>query len=341
MAVETAESLPWRAPAWRDEALRWIDGELERLGLKRTADVEQPHAFWWSTAMRVPTGDGPLWFKATQPDGAFEARLTPLLASLWPDRTVELLATDPERGWTLARDAGTKLRELRDGRVVEHWERLLPRYAEMQIGLAGRLDELAALGVPELRLQHVPRELEELLEEPELLMRGASGGVDDVQRHRLREALPAFAHLCHLLGESGIPETIQHDDLNDGNAILRGSQHVVFDWGDACISHPFHSLVVALRSLAYRNGWSPGGPEVTRLLDAYLEPWSRHGSRDHLLAVADMARRTGTIQRSLAWRRGVKAMPPAVRAEYVESVPYGLRLYLQDGPWGTWDDGSF
>jgi hypothetical protein len=341
MGAETTPDLPWRDPAWRGEALGWIDSELTRIGLERTADVEQPHAFWWSTAMRIPTNDGAAWFKAAQPQGAFEARLTPLLASLWPDRTVELLAADGQRGWTLARDAGTRLRDLRDGRVVEHWERLLPRYAEMQVGLAGRVDELAALGMPELRLGQLAPELHDLLEEPELLMAGTNGGVDDVKRHRLRHGLPAFAHLCHMLGESGIPETIQHDDLNDGNAFLRGADHVVFDWGDACISHPFHSLVVALRSLAYRNAWSPGGPEVARLLDAYLEPWSRHGSRDHLLAVADMARRTGTIQRSLAWRRGVKVMPPAVRAEYVDSVPYGLRLYLLDGPWGTWDDGSF
>jgi hypothetical protein len=341
MAADTAPDLPWHNSEWREEALGWIDGELARIGLERMAEVEQPHAFWWSTAMRVPTGDGPLWFKATQPEGAFEARLTPLLASLWPDRTVELLAADRERGWTLARDAGTRLRELRDGRVVEHWERLLPRYAEMQIGLTGRVDELTALGVPQLRLEQLAGELEELLGEPELLMGGESGGADDTQRHRLRQGLPAFAHLCHLLGEAGIPETLQHDDLNDGNAFLRGSDHVIFDWGDACIAHPFHSLVVGLRSLAYRNGWSPGGTEVTRLLDAYLEPWSRHGSRDHLRAVADMARRTGTIQRSLAWRRGVKLMPPALRAEYVDAVPYGLRLYLQDGPWGTWDDGSF
>ena len=65
-------------------------------------EIEQPHAFWWSTALRVPTSDGTLWFKATQPDGAFEVRLTPLLASEWPDRTVEVVAADPQRGWRAA-----------------------------------------------------------------------------------------------------------------------------------------------------------------------------------------------------------------------------------------------
>lgn len=333
--------LPWHQPAFRTDAEAWIEARLAELGMRRTGEIQQPHAFWWSTALRVPTDAGVAWFKATQPEMAFEARLTSILAAEWPDRTVEVLATDLERGWMLSRDAGTKLRDLDDGRVVEHWEALLPHYAEMQLALAPRGGELLALGVPDMRLATLPDQLATLLDEPALLMTDADGGVDASRRAALVERLPAFAEECRRLAASGVPESLQHDDLNDGNAFLRGTDHVVFDWGDACVSHPFHSLVVALRSLAYRNAWRPGGPEVTRLLDAYLEPWAGHGSRDELLEAADLARRTGTVQRSLAWRRGVLAMPQAYRDEYVDSVPYGLRLYLQDGPWGTWDDGSF
>jgi hypothetical protein len=333
--------VPWRQPAFRTDAEAWIDARLDECGLRRTGETEQPHAFWWSTAIRIPTSDGPIWFKATRPEGAFEARLTPLLASLWPDRTVEVLAVDGDRGWALTRDAGTRLRDLKDGAVVAHWEQLLPRYAEMQAGLAGRVGELEALGVPSLRLAQLATDLAALLDEPELLMTGQDGGVDGERRDALRARLAAFGEECRRLASYGIPETLQHDDLNDGNAFLRDGHHVIFDWGDACISHPFHSLVVVLRSLAYRNAWQPGGPEVTQLLKAYLEPWSALGSRRELRAAAELARQTGSIQRSLAWRRGVLAMPQAYRDEYVDSVPYGLRLYLLDGAWGTWDDGSF
>ncbi|HEX6139288.1 MAG TPA: aminoglycoside phosphotransferase family protein [Candidatus Limnocylindria bacterium] len=333
--------LPWHDPAFQADAEAWIHGSLADAGLRQRGPIERPHVFWWSTAWRIPTDAGVLWFKGTQPEGAFEARLTPLLAASWPDRTVEVVATDPGRGWALTRDAGIKLRELDDGRVVEHWEALLPRYAEIQVAFAGRIDQLLAMGVPDLRLATLPGQLAALVEEPELLMLGQEGGVGEDQRGRLREGLARFAAECERLASAGIPETLQHDDLNDGNAFLRGEDHVVFDWGDACIAHPFHSLVVALRSLAYRNGWAPNGSEVTRLLDAYLEPWSRHGSRAVLRDAASVARRTGTVQRSLAWRRSVLGMPAALRDEYVDSVPYGLRLYLLDGPWGSWDDGTF
>lgn len=333
--------LPWHEAPFLADVTGWIDARLAGAGLRRIGPIEQPHAVWWSTALMVPTDDGPMWAKATQPEGRFEARLTALLASRWPMRTVEVVATDAERGWLLTRDAGTKLRELSDGRVLEHWEALLPQYAEMQRELAGSAGELVALGVPELRVASLPDGLASLLEEPELLMRSSKGGIDDDRLAALRAALPTFAAHCARLAALPVAETLQHDDLNDGNAFLRGTDHVVFDWGDACVSHPFHSLVVALRSLAYRHSWQPGGPEVSRLLAAYLEPWSSVASRAELEEAADLARWTGTVQRSLAWRRSVLGMPPKVRDEHVESVPYGLRLALLDAPWGGWDDGSF
>ncbi|HEY7332049.1 MAG TPA: phosphotransferase [Candidatus Limnocylindria bacterium] len=333
--------LPWHEPAFLADVTAWIDARLADACLRRTGPIEQPHAFWWSTALRFPTDDGPMWCKAVQPDGRFEVRLTALLAGRWPDRTVAVVAADAERGWMLTRDAGTKLRELDDGRVVEHWEALLPRYAEMQRELTGSVGELVTMGVPELRLASLPSGLASLLEEPELLLEDRDGGVDADRLAALRSGLPAFTDACARLAALPIPETLQHDDLNEGNAFLREADHVVFDWGDAVITHPFHSLVVALRSLAYRHKWQPGGPEVERLLAAYLEPWSGVGSRAELADAADLARWTGTIQRSLAWRRAVLGMPPDLRSEYVDSVPYGLRLALLDGPWGTWDDGSF
>lgn len=333
--------LPWHDPAFLADATAWIDARLDEAGVRRTGAVEQPHAFWWSTALRIPTDDGPMWCKAVRDEGAFEIRLTPLLAGRWPDRTVTILATDPDRGWMLTRDAGTKLRELPADAALGHWEALLPRYAEIQRGLADRVSELVELGVPELRLSALPGLLATLLDEPELLCGAEPGGVDPERLRRLRDWMPAFADACERLAALGIPETLQHDDLNDGNAFLRGADHVIFDWGDACISHPFHSLAVALRSLAYRHGWRPGGPETTRLLEAYLEPWAGVVARGDLGAIADLARQTGTIQRALAWRRSVLGMPAALRPEYVDSVPYGLRLALLDGPWGTWDDGSF
>lgn len=332
----------WTAASFLAEAKGWIDKRLGELGYQRTGEIQQPHIAWWSTVLRVPTDAGILWFKAAGLDGAHEARLTPYLTSLLSGEIVEVLASDEARGWLLERDAGTRLRELGDGvPQVDHWERLLPRYAELQIQAAPHVDRLLAMDVPDRRLSLLPGELATLLEEPEHLLLGETDGISAEQLRRLRQDLAAFATQCERLAAVGLPETIQHDDLNDGNVFVREGHYLPFDWGDACISHPFHSLVVVLRAGAYRQGWAPGGQEVRRLLDAYLEPWQRFASPVELQAAADLARQTGTVQRALAWRSSVMGMPAEVRAEYVDSIPYGLRLYLQNAPWGTWDDGSF
>jgi aminoglycoside phosphotransferase (APT) family kinase protein len=103
--------------------------------------------------------------------------------------------------------------------------------------------------------------------------------------------------LVDQLAAAGIPETIQHDDLHDGQVFIRNGDYLVFDWGDAVVTHPFHTLTVTLRAAAWRLGLEPGGLEIIRLRDAYLEPFGR---LDQLAPVAETAYRTGTLGRALA-----------------------------------------
>ena len=85
---------------------------------------------------------------------------------------------------------------------------------------------------------------------------------------------------------------------------------------------------------AWKLGLTPGGPEVRRLRDAYLEPFA--GDRAELASLADLAYRTGTLARAYAWMTYVAPRPPEERGDDLESVPYGLRKFLEDGPVGDW-----
>ena len=159
----------WLDPSWRAEAEEWI---RERVGV--TGSIEQSHVYPWSTVLRVPTAAGPLWFKATTPEvHGFEQRLTEILAETCPDRVTELVEIDHDRAWMLMRDGGTRLRELEPADLTL-WERILPRYAELQIAMTPRADELLALGVPDMRPAGIPDAFEELLEDDHALMLGES-----------------------------------------------------------------------------------------------------------------------------------------------------------------------
>ena len=175
-----------------------------------------------------------------------------------------------------------------------------------------------------------------LLDDPEALLLGRPDGLGAEERDRLVASLARFEETCGRLAAAGLPETIQHDDLHDGNVFVDGRAYRIFDWGDSCVSHPFHTLVVTLRALAHRLALEPGGGELVRLRDAYLEPFSAYGTHAELVAAADLAHVTGTAARALAWHRFVEAREPRFRGEDAEAVPYGLRRLLDPGPLGSW-----
>jgi Phosphotransferase enzyme family len=202
---------------------------------------------WWSTVLRVPTIDGALWFKANAPPHAFEAGLPAILERVSPGHVFELVALDADRGWLLIRDCGERLRELvSSSSDLFHWRKLLPEYAELQLALAPHAGGLLAAGVPDERLAVLPAQLGR----PARRSRGLHGrpenGLTTEEHERLETLLPEYADTCARLTAFGIPETLQHDDLHDGNVFVRDDRQLILDWGDAVVSHPFFSLSVAL-----------------------------------------------------------------------------------------------
>jgi hypothetical protein len=330
--VSTAQpDLLWRRQEWLADAVAWI---RERVDV--TGEIEQPHVYWWSTVLRVPTASGDLWFKACHPSHGFEPALTLELARLRPERVIEVLVADPERGWMITTDAGTRLRELLGSADdLARWEEVLPLYADVQLAAAGLADRLLELGVPDERLAGLPARFERVLAARDVLLVDREDGLDAGQHERLLASVPEVETLCVELAAVGIPETVQHDDLHDGNVFLRDGEYLVFDWGDSCISHPFHTLAVTLRAAAWRFDLEPGDPRLERMRDAYLEPFGEYGSRAELLAAFATAYRLGTIARALSWYRAVQAFPE-IEPDESDSVPYGLKLFLNNGPIGTW-----
>jgi len=311
--------LRWTEPEWLAGAEAWI---RERADV--TGELDQFHVRWWSTVIRVPTRREDLYFKAVANGFLFEPPLTAKLFELKPDRVTEVVDIDAGRGWMLMRDAGRRFREVVLTRAdLRHWELALPRYAELQLTAAPLADELLALGVPDSRLSVLPGQLRAVLAQP-------VRGLEPEDQERLLAALPKFEDMCGELAAYGIPETIQHDDLHDGQVFLRDGGYLFFDWGDSCVSHPFHSLTVALRANAAKFELEPGGVELRRLRNAYLEPFG------DLQEAADLAYWTGTVGRALAWDRFVRSGFDYTEPEDDLATAHGLKLFLAGGPIGTW-----
>jgi hypothetical protein len=279
----------WTGPRFLEEAHAWIAEQVEP-----TAPIEQPHVRAWSTVLRVPTGDGDLFFKANAPLAEHEAAILEQLGPLAPDVLPEVVAIDAERRWFLLRDAGPRLREQP---IEGAWVDVLGRYADVQVAAAPSADALVAAGVPDRRGAMLPGLYESLGGDPRIV-----------------------AELWAELERLGLPETIQHDDLHDGQVFLRDGRTRILDWGDACVSHPFLTFGVAAYFLD------------DAAVDAYLGRW---GDPVALRAAVPGARRLAGVSRALTWRAVGEIAPPDRHDDYATGQAMWVqRVATEPERWG-------
>jgi aminoglycoside/choline kinase family phosphotransferase len=325
--------LRWHNPAWQSQAHNWIRSEAKRNSIQLTGEIEQNHAYAWSTVMRVPTDEGTLFFKATAGETLFEIALTKRLANWFPDCMPELVAIDPERGWMLMRDGGEQLRaSIRPTKDIRPWEPVIARYAELQIGLARHVDEILALGIPDHRLAALPALYTKLLADEPSLMIGQEKGLTSTEFQQLQSLTLRFQQICADLAVFGIPETLNNGDFHDGNVLVKNGRITFFDWGDATVTHPFVSLRTFFVSmeiaLKMEEDYPPPTPEMTALLYRYLERWASFGNMERLLAAYHLSRPVASIVKVLLWHATISKLEGALHAEYAWIVPELFREFL-------------
>jgi hypothetical protein len=316
----------WTDRSWLAEAHAWIEDVVGALGARRTGVIEQPHVRPWSTAMRVPTTARDLWFKANAPLLRHEASVVQILSQARPDLVPELVGVEPEHGWMLMRAGGERLREVvSKERRLDRWLDVLPLYAELQLAAASRAAQLVSLGTPALGLASLPQVYSGLVDETEELAPG--------ERERLLARTGDVEAMCRDLAQLGIAETIQHNDLHDGQVLVSGGRYLVFDWGDSCVSHPFTTMSVTLEGLlAWGLDDVEGSVDTTPFRDAYLEPFSGRARRDDLEAAMTIALRLGWICRAAVTRPLALALDGEPREQLLASARTHLRMFLDGTP---------
>jgi len=320
---------PGRQPGWVDQASAWIEHTLAGQGIRMTGPIGQVHRVPWSTVLRVPTTEGDVYFKAPMPALVHEVALTQALSQWRPDCVLPLLAVELERGWMLLPDGGTRLREvIRAEGDSRPWEIVLPTYAALQMDMVSHREEILALGVPDRRLAVLPHLLEELLTDEQVLGINHPDYLTRDEVERLRERVPAVTATCQELARYAIPESLDHQDLNDGNIFAGDSRSIFFDWSEASITHPFFSLRTVVVSVELTLDLEEGSAPVGPLRDAYLEPWTRRVAREDLVRAFQLAQRLWMLPGALAWHRILSSLEGTEREEYAYTVPWLLKEFL-------------
>jgi hypothetical protein len=271
---------------------------------------------------RIPTDAGASWCKAAGLGPRHEAALLERFAAWGTSHVLRPLAVDAARGWMLLPDGGPRLRDLapeeRGDHDLEAWIRLLPMYAELQRAVEGRVEELVAAGVPDERPDRLATVLDGLVGADEVWSRLDADEIEGgaVARRALRDSRADIAALTVDLASSGIPPSIEHGDLHDGNIFVGPDGVRFYDWGDATVAHPFGTLTTTLRSIAYHTGRTEDAAELDRLRDAYTEAWTDVLPRSALAEVAGLATDLAHIGKSSAWARAMDGVDPAAMGEY-------------------------
>jgi Phosphotransferase enzyme family len=318
--------LLWNDPQWRAAATAWGEQTLREFGRPVVGPIEQPHVRAWSTAFTLPTAEGTVWLKAPIPNLAHEVATLELLAPLNAVMP-RFVAGDRERGWMLIEDAGQRLREV-EPPPLERWEETVSRYAALQLDAVGRVDELLAGGVPDRRGSLLAEELDDLLHDDEALKPPTGAALSDEEIERLRAAVAQIEADTAELERLGVPNSIHHDDLHDGNVFLDGDTCRIIDWGDACISHPLLTIDLTLRVVEHVFEVDADAPEVRRVRDAYLEPFTAHAPREDLLAAAHARTRVAEACNAVKWYVVFQGIQRESWDDYADAIPAKLRRLL-------------
>jgi hypothetical protein len=229
----------------------------------------------------------------------------------------------------LMADGGNRLREsIKTEEDIRHWEALLPIYAEMQIQLSEKALDLLNLGTPDHRLEALPYKLEALIEDRDALQLGHGQGLSSREIADLDNFLPELSELCLQLIDAGIPQSLHHGDLHDGNIFLHNGHYDFFDWGDCSLTHPFFSMRTAFVSLENTLKIEENSAWHDRLIHAYLEPWTEWATHLELVDLFRIAQKVSPLCSALSWQRSLSDLSSEERDPYGEAIPSLLRELL-------------
>jgi hypothetical protein len=309
---EGSLAAPWWKPGWMAQTVGWLDDQLAAAGRRRVGRVDQVKNDWQSVVLRAPSEGGDIYLKALAPPATQELAI---LRDVFPAGAAvpRLLASDVARGFLLMEDVrGVNPADCSRGSLApEDLRALAEGYARLQQSTGA----VAPVHVLDCRLELTSELLSGVMDDLPTLLSGGDDLLSPAELASLRDLVSAVAEVCRNADELGIPAHLTHGDL-DGNSVVTPRGPVFYDWGAACITHPFFDLFEFRDSVRTAGGESAAEAAV----DQYLATWTSHGS------MADLRRTVALLEpiRSLPWilsaARAIRHLPPATAR--LRTTPY-------------------
>ena len=292
----------WFVRGWVESVVSWIDS----LGLDRVGPPEPVKLWSLSAVLRIPVATGELFFKATCDGFRTEPALTSVVRRLAPDVAPALVAVDEERGWMLM----APIPGASDGVPAAQAADVARRLARLQLDTLPARPALLAAGVPD-------RGLEATLAMLGTVVHASVDVLTDEQRARAVAIEPWLVTAVRDFWSAGLPDVLAHGDLHLGNVAWVDDGPLLFDWTDACLTHPFLDAK-HLADSAASDGADDGLREV--VWAAYAEAWRAACPDVDLDAVWARVRVAEGVFQAVTYEQIYRAQPEGSRWELATVV---------------------
>lgn len=244
----------------------------------------------WSFVLRFLTSKGSIYLKNMPPLIALEPIITQVLHHRFQAPVPEVIAHDATLHCFLMKDAGSNLRaELKKQFEAHLLCQTIDQFTNLQTVIADHVHIFLELGVPDWRLDQLPKLYQALLADKALLV---ADGLSEGEIKALEALLPTISELCEKLSRYAIPQTMVQPDFHDNNVLIDpASQKLTFiDWGEIAISHPFFSLINCLYHIKKHHGLTDQDPRYLMIQEACFKNYEPFESKKHIVEAWEIAR---------------------------------------------------
>jgi len=248
----------------------WVEKELSALGLTWDGNFSQLHASPSFSLIRFSAGRCAVWFKAVGEPNLREFPVTMALAARFPRYVAKPIAARPEWNAWLAMELEGQ--ELASSSESADWSSAAASLAEIQIASIEEARHMLGAGTRDLRCRRLLGMTHRFFSRMEMIMDAQTKTTPrKLSRQEIVAVRRQVIEAIERLQDAGIPDTLNHLDLNAANILVAGRRCKFLDWAEAAVGNPFLSYQY-LHQHFLRADLGKDGEGL--LLNAYLDRWA-------------------------------------------------------------------
>jgi aminoglycoside phosphotransferase (APT) family kinase protein len=310
---------PFARPGWLREMCRWIAQQIAPMKIRLTGNFRQLNASASFSLIRFETTGPAVWSKAVGKPNCHEFNLVSTLAALFSSYLPPIVAVRPEwNAWLTTEMEGTSPDADSN---FSMWKTISARLAELQIASVHEVPRLISAGCRDVSVTALLNSTDDFFAiMAELMKQQTKTPPSILTSEEILDLSKRIKENLSLLAASGIPDALNHLDLNPGNIFVSGDRCTFIDWAEAAIGHPFLTFEYLLEHLFRLRPDHADRRE--ELVAAYVSQWecfAPPSAVSHSLALTPLIAVFANAVSSGTWRERETFTSPRV-ASYFRSL---------------------